>query len=159
MADVDTALKLSPDSASLIDTRGVIFHRQGRYKKADQDFRRALEISPQMWQAKANLAWLLATCPEAEFRDGKEAVMLAESAVKVKPDYSTMDVLAAAYAESRRYEEAVKVMEMAIGVLIQLERKKLSEELQPHLAAYKQHTPWRQPSDPSAVSKKANGQP
>ena len=155
MADVEAALKLSPDTASLIDIRGVIFHRKGSYKKADQDFRQALKINPNLWQAKADLAWMLATCPEAEFRDAKEAVALAESAAKVKPDYLTMDVLAAAYAESGRFEDAIKVLEIALEILNKFERVKLSEKLQPHLAAYRNNTPWRQPSDSIADSTKA----
>ena len=144
MKDVEAGLNLSPESASLMDARALVFQAKAQYRKALDDFRRALAISPNYWQVKADLAWLLSTCPDAAVRNSGEAVPLAESAAKIKPDYSTMDVLAAAYAEAGRYDEAVQLMEMAIETLNQLKREKLADQLRPHLDSYKNKTPWRQ---------------
>src|SRR5262249_9129641 len=45
-----------------------------------------------------NLAWLLATCPEARFRDPKRAVELARKAVELAPtDLNLQNTLGVAY--------------------------------------------------------------
>ena len=144
MADIQKALTISPGSASLVNTRGVIWRHKGEYAKAEEDHRKALEISPRYWKAKADLAWLKATCPDESFRDGQEAVALAESATKVKPDHTTVDSLAAAYAEVGRYDDAVRAVEMIISVLDKNKREKLMEPLGNRLERYRGHAPWRE---------------
>ena len=143
MADADRALDLAPDSAFMISTRGMIRQKNGQYEAAIKDQRRALEISPGLWKAKASLAWVLATCPDEKLRDGTQAVELAERAAKVKPEPYTLDALGAAYAEAGRFDEAVRILELAIGMLEQQGRTGQTEPLKPHLTAYKNRTPWR----------------
>src|SRR6185295_18348466 len=46
-------------------------------------YRRTLESAPDSAGVLNNLAWLLATCPEAQLRDGVQAVQYAERACKV----------------------------------------------------------------------------
>jgi 2-methylcitrate dehydratase PrpD len=69
------------------------------------------------------LAWCLATCPDADLRDGAEAVRLAEAACSATEQKvaELLDTLAAAYAEAGRFEDAVKAARQAI---------KLAEERQ-----------------------------
>ena len=60
-----------------------------------------------------NLAWALATSPEAEFRDGTQAVQLAERACELTHYGQPLFIgtLAAAYAEAGRFPEAVTTAE------------------------------------------------
>jgi Flp pilus assembly protein TadD len=62
-----------------------------------------------------NLAWLRATCAQAEWRDGAEAVQLAERACQLSrrrfPHF--LGSLAAAYAEAGRFAEAVQAIREA----------------------------------------------
>jgi hypothetical protein len=62
------------------------------------------------------LAWFLGTCPDVNLRNGKRAVTLAEQAILYSkvPDPGAYDTLAAAYAASGRYAEAVLAEETAL---------------------------------------------
>ena len=78
-------------------------------------YRRALEIDPLLVEALNNLAWLLATCPEASLRNGAEAVQLAEKACQITEYHRTIMVgtLGAAYAEAGRFPDAVATAQKA----------------------------------------------
>ena len=51
---------------------------KGDFPGAIARYRRALELDPNLVEALNNLAWLLATCPDASLRNGAEAVQLAK---------------------------------------------------------------------------------
>jgi len=63
-----------------------------------------------------NIAWELAVCPEARFRNGEKAMEYAKKACDLSdwrnPAY--LDTLAAACAESGKFDDAVKWEEEAI---------------------------------------------
>jgi tetratricopeptide (TPR) repeat protein len=70
----------------------------------------------QRTEVLSNLAWLLATSPEATLRDGPEAVRFAAEACRLT-DYKqalTVGVLAAADAEAGHFDEAVAMAEKAV---------------------------------------------
>jgi Flp pilus assembly protein TadD len=87
----------------------------GQYAKAVKCYQRAMKVCPSFPWGFNNLAWLLATCPEPSFRDGKRAVEFAKKAVVLgnKNDWSLWDTLAAAYAESGEHSQAAKAMQHA----------------------------------------------
>ena len=62
-----------------------------------------------------SVAWLMATCPEEKARNGKRAVELAKQALDLEKNSANhMDTLAAAYAETGNFEEAVSWQERAV---------------------------------------------
>ena len=65
------------------------------------------------------VAWFLATCPEAAFRDGPRAVQLAEQAVAAtkRAEPTILDTLAAAYAEVGQFEKAAQLQQEAMALL------------------------------------------
>ncbi|HSG89059.1 MAG TPA: tetratricopeptide repeat protein [Pseudomonadales bacterium] len=67
--------------------------------------------------ALSGLAWLLATAPAAELRDGPRAVQLARQAVARDASAQALDVLAAALAETGQFDAAVDAQERAIRAL------------------------------------------
>jgi tetratricopeptide (TPR) repeat protein len=91
------------------------FSGRGDFTGAIARYRRALEIDPYLVEALNNLAWLLATCPEASLRNGPEAVQLAERACQITEFRRTIFVgtLGAAYAEAGRFPDAVTTAQKA----------------------------------------------
>jgi tetratricopeptide (TPR) repeat protein len=88
---------------------------QKQFEEAITNYRRALELQPEMTGALNNLAWIRAANPDARFRDGREAVRLAERACELS-NYQTpvmIGTLAAAYAEAGRFPEAINTAEKA----------------------------------------------
>ena len=97
-------------------------------------------------RALNSLAWLRATCPEADVRNGKEAVELALKACELSEwkDWRMIDTLAAAYAEQGDFDGAIKYQKQV------LQTGKSSNEydkIKRHLALYEQHTPYREDID------------
>ena len=74
------------------------------------DLEEALRLSPDLPHGYKNLAWLLATCPLTEMRDGKRAVACARKALDIvgerQPEW--FGILAAACAEVGDFAEAVR---------------------------------------------------
>ena len=88
---------------------------RGNFAGAAARYQRALQLDPYLVEALNNLAWLLATCPEASLRNGAEAVQHAEEACQLTQYQRTIMVgtLAAAYAEAGRFSEAVAAAQKA----------------------------------------------
>jgi protein O-mannosyl-transferase len=78
----------------------------------------ALRLKPEFDAALNNLAMFRATCKQPEFRNGHEAVQLAEAACRLSGRHnpSFLGTLAAAYAEAGRFADAVKTMEEALAL-------------------------------------------
>ena len=86
--------------------------------EAAAHFRLVLELAREPPAALTGLAWLLATHPAAEVRQGAEAVALADRAVRMTAnrDASALRALAAAYAEVGRFEPAADAARQAIAL-------------------------------------------
>ena len=87
----------------------------GEYEEAAGLLRSRLLRDPRDLRAVSNLARLLATCPDRNFRNGAEAVNLAELLCR-RTDYRdpiALETLAAAYAEAGRFEDAARTSEKA----------------------------------------------
>jgi serine/threonine protein kinase/tetratricopeptide (TPR) repeat protein len=102
---------------------------------------------PVTLQAMNDLAWIQATSVAAEIRNGTNAVVLAEEAVAAthRENPGFLNTLAAAYAETQQFDQAVAVLQEAIG-LLKSGQEKLDYELR--LELYKAHKPYRVKSNP-----------
>jgi tetratricopeptide (TPR) repeat protein len=83
--------------------------------EAIQHYREALRLKPDFLPVLNNLAWLRATCAQDEWRDGREAVQLAERACQLsrRRNPHFLNTLAAAYAEAGRFRDAVQTIQEA----------------------------------------------
>ena len=104
-----------------------------------------LRAHPGNEQLMNNLAWALATSPDAALRNGKQALQLARQAMKQSggKEPSLLDTLAAAYAEAGQYAEAVRTAREALQMATQQKNQRLAESLRGRLKLYEQGKPWR----------------
>jgi hypothetical protein len=93
-----------------------------------------------------NLAWRLATSPDAKVRDGARAVQLAERACKLTSNKTTiyLGTLAATYAEAGRFDEAMATAQKACDLAAQHGETNLLQKNQKLLELYRQHQPYRE---------------
>ena len=106
--------------------------------------------------AKGNLVWMLSTCNDDSMRDGKLALSLAIEDLKENgTDLKRLDNLAAALAENKKFEDAIKIQTKLISVLEQTEQKARLREHRRKLNSYQNEKPWRGASydDPDGFSK------
>jgi Flp pilus assembly protein TadD len=123
---------------------------QQQTAEAAAHYTEALRLQPDLAEALNNLAWIRAAHPQAEFRNGAEAVRLAERACKVA-EYKEpvlVGTLAAAYAEAGRFEEAVATARKARELALAAGQEALAEENQKLLELFTARQPYREPSQP-----------
>jgi len=137
LADYDKALEIRPRYAEAYNNRGFARTQQGDLRNALNDYARALEINSFFVDAYNNKAWVLATCADQRFRNGGQAVRLAQKAVELKPDVGSLDTLAAAYAAVGNFDAAVDTQKKAIQKLLLTDRNSEVPKYLPHLNAYK----------------------
>ena len=75
----------APTPAHAFRQQGLEFRNSGQWNQALATYAKAIEMGPRSAEAHNDLAWLLATCPEAEIRDPGRAVELAKKAVELTP--------------------------------------------------------------------------
>lgn len=116
ITDFNHAIFLTGKNASAFYNRGLAYYSLGEYKNAISDLERAIELNPKYIKAYENLAWLRATCPDNELRDGIMAIALARKVRFMQPEGTStlFDIMAAAYASSGSYEDAIRYQELAI---------------------------------------------
>jgi Flp pilus assembly protein TadD len=105
----------NPNDTSTHYRLATALMRQHDSKGAVAHFREAVRLSPEFSDALTELAWILATAPDSELRAGEEAVQLARQACNLT-EYKqprTVAALAAAYAETARFPDAVATAKRA----------------------------------------------
>ena len=137
LADYNKALEIRPRYAEAYNNRGFARTQNGDLSNALNDYARALEINPFFVDAYNNKAWVLATCADQRFRDGGQAVRLAQKAVELKPDVASLDTLAAAYAAVGNFDAAIDTQKKAIQKLLLADKNSEVPKYLPHLNAYK----------------------
>jgi Flp pilus assembly protein TadD len=117
-------------------------------KEAINHYGQALEIAPQDVLARNNLAWILATSSDASIRNGVKAVVLAEQAVQLSggKNANFFRTLAASYAESGRFSEAVAAAQQSMEMATAQDNPGLVKALGREIALYQAGAPLRETS-------------
>jgi tetratricopeptide (TPR) repeat protein len=165
-------LEQESDNARALRFRADAYLNTGQHAEAIADFDRALQEMEPDEGLLNNFAWVLATSPEDNLRDGKRAVELATKAAEMS-DFQTPHVLStlgAAYAETGDFETAKKWSAKSIELSqkeldaaeTDVERERILKEkaqLEKELATYEEGKPVRErqtvdkkPDDDAATS-------
>ena len=160
--------------ADLLRSRGDARLSTGEHEKALSDYEESLGLIdellamfPDSEKGKPprdsgllnNFAWLLATSPEEELRDGERAIELGTEAAEITKfeQAHILSTVAAGYAENGDFESAIEWIEKglkankvagkkdgAVEEAIERQEKSLRAELK----SYQEEKPWRERTDP-----------
>jgi tetratricopeptide (TPR) repeat protein len=110
LAELNQAIALNPQDAQAYEARTDVDAAKGNNARLIADCNQVILLDPKNALILNNLAWVLATCPDASLRDGKKAVEDATSSCQLTYwQYgASIDTLAAAYAEEGDFDNAVK---------------------------------------------------
>jgi serine/threonine protein kinase/tetratricopeptide (TPR) repeat protein len=73
---------------AVLNARGRPTEAAGAYRQAVAGYRAVLDLDPNRVTTLNNLAWLLATCPDEQFRDPPRALELAKKATALAPQWA-----------------------------------------------------------------------
>jgi Tfp pilus assembly protein PilF len=138
--DCHEALRQYPGFVEAALLRASIYVRLGKYAEASKEFNYLVSIRPRsvtLARVLSDRAWFQATCPNASFRNGQQAVKDAKAACSIMAwkDEDTIDTLAAAFAETGDFDSAVRYAAQALAV------KGISSE---DAKVFREHMAWFQ---------------
>lgn len=138
------ALELDPSLAAAHYQLGMACLLQRHTAEALEHWREAARLNPKWPDPLNNLAWVLATDPRSEWRNGAEAVRLATRAGELAGtnDVRVLDTLAAAYAETGRFAEATDVIQKAITLAEAVKATNSITEFRRRLDLYQNQKPY-----------------
>jgi tetratricopeptide (TPR) repeat protein len=133
------ALRIAPNYPEAHNNLAWLLKDQGKFSEALEHFREAVRLRPGSSPAMMGLAWMLATHPDPQLRDPREAVRLSERVVELSPPENWMawDTLAAAYAAAGRFRDAVQTVERALEA-VHTASPKDAPAIETRLALYRQ---------------------
>jgi Flp pilus assembly protein TadD len=112
------SLKLKPDFALANSNLGFALMSKGDFDRAAERFKRALKTRPDYFSPLTGLAWILATHPNKEIRDGSLAVTFAKRAAELTGNRNAyvLNTLAAAYTAAGRLDQAREYYHLALQI-------------------------------------------
>jgi tetratricopeptide (TPR) repeat protein len=139
------ALRVHPGYIAAYNNLGVALAAEGKFGAAGAHFAEAVRLDPGYGEAYNNLAWLMAACPDANYRDGNRALESATRACELAQWNSSkyLNTLAAAHAECGDFYAAVKWQTRALELL---KDERQQDDYRARLTLYQVRKPYRQVS-------------
>ncbi len=140
--DYSRAVQLDPRNPERITYHGEACRSMGRWEQAANDFRQAVTLDNQFGRAFQSAAWLMATCPDEQYRHADLALRAARKAIELDgdQDYIYLDTLAAALANAGQFDAAQEVVRQAIRLAPPVNAGPLRQRLD----LYRRGQPFRQ---------------
>ena len=132
-------------SLDFLDERPAPVDRTDEVQGFLNELRASLKESPNDPHVLNDLAWVLATTPVDSLRNGREAVKLAEKAVKLTKgkEAGALDTLGVAYAEAGSYRRAVEYTRQALDMAREKKLETMIGPLTMRLKRFSQQQPFR----------------
>jgi len=128
---------------------GNVLFQEGQTAEAIGHIEKALKLQPGNVGTLQNLAWMLATAPQAGLRNGPRAVELARQALKSGGDGNPLGwyILAAAYAETGAFPDAVQAAEVALQWAGKQSNGVLMDKVRHDIQLYQSRQKWRETAE------------
>ena len=151
IAQFEQALRIEPDNFEARSNLAYVLAQQGDASEAIVQYKTALQGTPDWPPALRGLAWTLATHPDSRLRNGAEAVRLATRLCELTgyQQADALDVLAAAYAETGRFADAVRTAQDGVALAKTAGQADLAGHLMERLKLYQASQPFREGAAPS----------
>lgn len=153
LPEFEETVRLAPGDELGHVKYAAVLNALGDTASAVTEYSRALSIKPDDVTALNNLAWIRAANSRDEFRNGAEAVRLAERACAITRNSKSfvLGTLAAAYAEAGNYAEAVATAGKAHDVAVANGEKAIADVNEQLIELYRAGKPYHEapPSQPS----------
>jgi protein O-mannosyl-transferase len=135
------ALEINPNYAGVYNNLGIILFQKAEVDQAIASYQKALEINPRYVQARANLAWALATSPQSRLLK-VAAVKLAQQANDLTrgANATVLHILAVAYAQTGQYEKAIETAERSLQLASADNNAALADLLRTEIRSYQRGT-------------------
>jgi tetratricopeptide (TPR) repeat protein len=148
IADFEKTLQIQPNDADAHTGLGNALLRKGALKEAIAHYNEAMTLAPKDPHSRSNTAWVLATSTDASIRDGAKAVELAQQAVSLSGGREPLffRTLAAAYAETGRFSDAIAVTQQAAAIAGMQGQTGLANLLEEDVLLYREQVPLRRTS-------------
>jgi tetratricopeptide (TPR) repeat protein len=139
-------IEKSPGFADAYVRLAEIASKERNYAEYVRILKLGLERIPESPLLANGLAWIYSTHPDEKFRNGPEAVKLAERAVRVtnRRLHQLIDTLACAYAEVGRFDDAVKQIDEAAGMATDPSQKSYLDQYQIRQKLFREKKPFRE---------------
>ncbi len=138
------ATLVEPDNVGAHFGQALSLILAGDHRQARTELEKSHELHPESTPLTHLLARLLATAPEADVRDGEEALVLAERTMSQEPNLEHVETLAMALAESGRFAEAVELQNRVVAEA-QRSGGGASQGMRDRLELYRSGEPCRAP--------------
>src|SRR5436305_8695956 len=138
IADWEKSLLIQPDHADAHTCLGNALLQQGSPKEAIAQYETALALAPEDLYSRNNIAWVLATSSDGSIRNGANAIGLAQQAVALsggkEPQF--LRTLAAAYAESGQFPDAIAAAQQAAVLAGMQGKRRVANRVEEDLMLY-----------------------
>ena len=136
------ALSIQPDYIAASNDLGVALASKGEINEAMQAWRQTLSFDPDNPDAANNIAWMRATAADSELRDGKEALDLAQRAIRNGGENPVvLRTLAAAQAENGQFAEAIATCQRGLDLAQKNGDRSMAENLQSCIELFRRGEP------------------
>ncbi len=145
---LERAVKIRPNLLEAHFNLANLLLQTGQPGEAIRHLQKVLDLQPGLLAARNSLAWTLATSPDAEIRNGREALALARQTANASGgrDPVILDTLAAALAECGSFYEALATARRALELAQAQGNTAVADALQRRIKLYEMNSPFREPA-------------